>query len=188
MPPLLDLIVIGVVLVSAVLAMMRGFTREVLAIGSWGAAAVAAYLLYKQALPFAQQYIPNVQIATAVSVGGIFLVTLIIVSFITVKISDFILDSRIGAIDRSLGFLFGGARGLLICVIGFIFFTQLVGDKGMPDWVKQAKSRPMLESMQESLVAALPQEFIATLMDKIKKKGTGEGDTTTPPPDPQKRT
>ena len=33
--------------------------------------------------------------------------TLIVVSIITVKISDLILDSRIGAIDRTLGFVFG---------------------------------------------------------------------------------
>jgi len=44
MPSYLDLGVIGVVLVSAILSLMRGFTREVLAIGSWVAAAAAAYI------------------------------------------------------------------------------------------------------------------------------------------------
>ena len=42
MPSYLDLGVIAIVLISALLAMVRGFTREVLAIASWGAAAVAA--------------------------------------------------------------------------------------------------------------------------------------------------
>ena len=37
---LLDLLVIGIVLLSALLASVRGFTREVLAIGSWVIAAV----------------------------------------------------------------------------------------------------------------------------------------------------
>ena len=44
MPSYLDIGVIGVVLVSAVLSLMRGFTREVLAIGSWVAAAAAAFI------------------------------------------------------------------------------------------------------------------------------------------------
>ena len=34
-----------------------------------------------------------------------------------------ILDSRIGALDRTLGFLFGLARGLLIVVVAFLFFS-----------------------------------------------------------------
>ena len=46
-----------------------------------------------------------------------------------------ILDSRIGALDRTLGFLFGLARGLLIVVVAFMFFSWLVPDKQRPDWV-----------------------------------------------------
>ena len=48
----LDLVVLGVIFVSAVLAMMRGLTREVLAIGSWVAAAIIAYLFHKPVLPY----------------------------------------------------------------------------------------------------------------------------------------
>ena len=46
-----------------------------------------------------------------------------------------ILDSRIGALDRTLGFLFGLGRGLLIVVVAFLFFSWLVPDKQRPDWV-----------------------------------------------------
>ncbi len=44
----------------------------------------------------------------------VFLIALIVISFITMKIADFIIDSRIGALDRTLGFLFGAARGILL--------------------------------------------------------------------------
>ena len=67
------------------------------------------------------------------AIGGIFVVTLIIVSIITVKVSDLILDSRIGALDRTLGFLFGAARGFLICVIGWVFLNWLLQGKN-PEW------------------------------------------------------
>ena len=55
-----------------------------------------------------------------------FLGTLLIVSIITIRISDMILDSRIGALDRTLGFLFGLGRGLVIVVVAFLFFAWLV--------------------------------------------------------------
>ena len=108
---LLDLVVIGVVLVSALLAAVRGLTREVLAIASWAAAAIVAWIFHPQLLPFAQQHIPNKTVALVVVIAGLFLATLIIVSLITARISDFVLDSRIGALDRTLGFVFGAGRG-----------------------------------------------------------------------------
>ena len=53
---------------------------------------------------------------------------------------------RIGALDRTLGFLFGLGRGLLIVVVAFLFFTWLVPDKQRPDWVTNgAKSRVVLQ-------------------------------------------
>ena len=73
-------------------------------------------------------------------IGGVFLVTLLIVSVITVRISDMILDSRIGALDRTLGFLFGLGRGLVIVVVAFVFFAWLVPAGKQPEGVRNAKS------------------------------------------------
>jgi len=154
---ILDLAVIGVVLISALLAAVRGFTREVLAIFAWVAAAAAAWFLHPLVLPYAKQHIANPTVALVAALAGIFLVTLIVVSIITVKVSDLILDSRIGALDRTLGFVFGVGRGLLICVIGFVFLDWLVQGK-MPEWVAQARSRPMLAQTGESLKGMLPED------------------------------
>ena len=79
MPSYLDLGLIVVVLISALLSMLRGFTREVLAIASWAAAAAAAYLFHPMLLPTVKQYISNDKGALAVAAASIFLVTLVIV-------------------------------------------------------------------------------------------------------------
>ena len=65
----------------------------------------------------AKQYFNNDIVAAVAVVGGVFLVTLLVVSVLTIRISDMVLDSRVGALDRTLGFLFGLARGLIIVVI-----------------------------------------------------------------------
>src|SRR4051794_8008290 len=126
---ILDLVVIGVVLISALLAAVRGFTREVLAIVAWVTAAAVAWFLHPLILPRIKDHISNPTLALAAAIGAIFAVTLLIVSIITVKFSDFVLDSRIGALDRTLGFVFGAARGLLICVVGWVFLSWLVQGK-----------------------------------------------------------
>lgn len=184
---LLDLIVLGVVLISALLAAVRGFTREVLAIASWVIAAVAALMLHPQLLPIVKQHIGNPTVALAVSIAAIFLITLLIVSFITVRLSDLVLDSRIGAVDRTLGFAFGAARGLLVCIIAYIFFNWLVPEKMQPEWARSATIKPFLQSSGDKLMAMLPEDPEG-LISKYRNRpldgsdAPADGDTTAKPP------
>src|SRR5215216_4908301 len=100
---LLDIVLLAVMLISGLLAMIRGFMREVLSIASWAAAAIATIYAYPKLLPIAKQYFTNDYLAMGSVVGGVFLGTLILVSILTIKISDVVLDSRVGALDRTLG-------------------------------------------------------------------------------------
>ncbi|MFC0217502.1 membrane protein required for colicin V production [Pseudochelatococcus lubricantis] len=171
---LLDLIVIGVVLISSLLASVRGFTREVLAIVSWIAAAIAALYLHPFVLPHLEPYISNPTVAQVAAIAAVFIVTLVLVSFVTVQISDLILDSRIGAVDRSLGFVFGAARGILICAIAFLFFNWLVKPEAQPEWARDAKSRPLLQSTGDGLLALLPADFGNAILQKVKPQQAGD--------------
>ena len=183
MPSYLDLGLIVVVLISAFLAMLRGLTREVLAIASWGAAALAAIYLHPLALPYVKPYIAKDVIALGAAAAAVFFVTLIAVSLITIKLSDAILDSKIGALDRSLGFLFGAVRGLLLCVIAFVFFNWLVPAQTQPGWVKGARMRPLLQATGDRLMAVLPDDPEG-LLNKLKKpKSAGASEETVPDTD-----
>ncbi len=174
----LDVIVIVVVLISAVLAMVRGFVREVLSVASWVAAAAAAYYFYKSLLPLVAPYFDNKTIAIIVSAAAIFFVALIVASYITMKISDFVIDSRIGAIDRAFGFIFGAVRGVLLLVIALLFFNWLV--PAPPGWIADARTKPFLDNLGEQLMAALPADAEATLLKRIR--GGGNADDAANPP------
>ena len=163
---LLDGIVIGFTLVSAMLAMVRGFSREVLSIASWVAAGAAAFLLYPQVLPLVKPYIDNDKVALAAAAGAVFLVALIVVSLITMKVADFIIDSRIGALDRTLGFLYGAARGLLVVAVAMLFVDWLMGTR-LPPWIAEAKSRPLLEGIGARIEAMLPEDGDNSILKKI---------------------
>jgi membrane protein required for colicin V production len=177
----LDLVVIGIVLISALLAAVRGFTREVLAIVAWVVAAAAAWYLHPTALPIAQQYISSNTVALVAAIGGIFIVTLIIVSIITVQISDLILDSRIGALDRTLGLFFGAARGFLICVIGWAFLGWLLQGKE-PEWAASSRTRPAMENTRDNIIAMLPENAEALLQRLRNKEAPTEAEPAEPDP------
>ncbi len=166
---LLDIILIAVMLISALLAMIRGFMREVLSIAAWLIAAVVTLYSFSKVLPFAKTYFNNDIVAYAVVIGGTFLGTLLVVSIITVRFSDMVLDSRIGALDRTMGFLFGLARGLVIVVVAFLFFAWLVPDRSQPEWIRGAKSRVVLQGTGDWLMSMLPEDLDATISKRLKK-------------------
>lgn len=172
---LLDGILLGFTLVSAVLAMVRGFTREVLSIISWVAAAAAAYYFHPAILPYVQPYIDNAQLALLAAAAIVFFIALIIVTVVTMRIADFIIDSRVGALDRTLGFLYGAARGILVVAVGFLFFTWLVGSNP-PAWVTQAKSRPLLEGVGQWLESVLPDDPENSILNRIPGAGGSGGE------------
>ena len=167
---LLDGILLGFTLVSAMLAMVRGLSREILSIASWIAAAAAAFFFYPFVLPYVQPYIDNKQVAMVAAAGVVFVVALIIVTLITMKIADWIIDSRVGALDRTLGFLYGAARGILVVAVGLLVFNWLVG-ANPPAWVTQAKSAPWLENIGARLQALLPDDPENSILKRLSPGG-----------------
>jgi membrane protein required for colicin V production len=180
---LLDILLLVVMLISGLLAMIRGFMREILSIAAWGIAALVTLYSYAKLLPMAKQYFNSDMVATAVTVGGVFLLTLLIVSIITVRISDMVLDSRVGALDRTLGFLFGLGRGLIIVVVAFLFFAWLVPTKAQPSWVQNAKSRVVLQSTGQWLMSMLPDDPESTILKRLKKPKPEDQDAPDSNPD-----
>lgn len=178
---LLDIIVLGVMLLSGLLAMVRGFMREILSIAAWATAAIVTLTMYQRFIPMAKEYTDSDTIATVAVAAILFLGTLIVASVITVKVSDMILDSRIGALDRTLGFVFGLARGLLIVVVAFAFFNWLVVEKSQPNWVTSAKSLGVLKGTGEWLQRQLPEDVMSTISKRLGRDKRGTEDPEAPP-------
>lgn len=165
---LFDFILIGIMLLSGLLALMRGFTREVLSLVAWGLAAVATYFALKQdtLLTWAMQNVPYLDkdIIAKIAVGGaVFIIVLILVSIISVKISDYVVDSAAGAFDRTMGFIFGLARGFVFVAIAYLFYGWLLPFDKQEPWVRTATSLPLIKKTGEGLLALMPPDIAETL-------------------------
>jgi membrane protein required for colicin V production len=171
----LDVALLAILALSGIVAMYRGLTREVLSILSWLAAAGACVffvLKYKEeARGIADQFHAPVLVAQVAIGGIIFLIVLIIVHLITARISDTVLDSRVGAIDRILGLLFGLARGFVLVVIPFMFYESFVDkpEQQYP-WVRDAMSRPWIKSTGDSLKIMLQRMVPPSLMGQPEQQ------------------
>jgi membrane protein required for colicin V production len=171
---LLDIGLLVVMLISGILAMVRGFMREILSIAAWLIAAGVTLYGYARAEAYIRDYVSNDLLAKGIAIGGLFLLTLLIVSLFTIKISDLVLDSRVGALDRSLGFLFGLARGLVIMVVAFLFFAWLVPAKSQPEWVSGARSRVVLQATGDWLLSILPDDPETAILKRLRQPRGGE--------------
>src|ERR1035437_2905588 len=160
---LLDIILLVVMLISGLLAMIRGFMREILSIGAWGIAALVTLYSYSRVLPIAKQYVASDMVAAGVSIGAVFLITLLVVSIITVRILTI-------ALDRTLGFLFGLGRGLVIVIVAFLFFAWLVPERSQAEWVRGAKSKVVLQSTGQWLMSMLPDDPESTILKRLKRQ------------------
>lgn len=152
----LDVILVVIMLVSAFLAMLRGITREMLSIMSWALAALAALFIYPLYRDKLRQIIQPDILADGVLIVTVFVIVLIIVSLITVRLSDRVLDSRVGALDRTLGFVFGLARGLILVVIAYELLVAIMPKETLPKWVTEARSLTVIESTGRAIISLLP--------------------------------
>ena len=164
----LDAAMIAVCFISGLLAMYRGLAREILSIVSWlAAAAVGAWIFFTKkdlsADVAAQTGLPP-QIALAVVALVVALIVLIVVHLITARISDAILDSRVGMIDRVLGFVFGVGRGFILLVIPYMFYASFFPDEKQHfPWVRDAVSLPYIKSAGETIRSILVQYVPSSL-------------------------
>jgi membrane protein required for colicin V production len=158
---ILDFILFGIMIVSGLLALARGLTREVLSLVAWAAAAAAAYFAIKQQplMDLALPYVSKPIIAQIAVAAAAFILVLIIVSVISVKISDRVVDSRVGAFDRTLGLVYGLFRGFALVVIAYLFYAPLVPTERQDDWVKNAVTLPTIRSAGDFAIGLLPPQF-----------------------------
>lgn len=155
---IIDIGVVLVLLISGVLAYARGLVHEVLSIGGWIGAVLATIFFYPVIQPLARQFIP-IDLAADLSAGVvIFIVTLVILSLATRTLSSRVKDSALNVLDRSLGFLFGLARGALLVCVAYLGLEFLVPKSDQPEWITSARTMPVIVEGAAALIDIIPDD------------------------------
>lgn len=156
-----DLLVIGVVLVSGIIAFMRGFIREVLSLAGWVGAILVTLWGFTYARTYARTLIDNPLLADIAAGATLFVVSLVMFALVSNAFGNLVRNSGLNALDRSLGLVFGAARGLVIVALAYLALASWVwtSPAGRPDWITQARTLPLVEATAEKLRALAPPEF-----------------------------
>ena len=140
-----DLVVIGVLMLSALIGLSRGITKEVLSIAAWVVAAAATYRLYPDASAIARNYISPSSLADIAAGVGVFVLTLILLSMVFGAITNRVKGSVLGPVDRSLGVLFGLGRGALLVCLAYLVMALLLPPIDRPVFVRNGQTKPLVE-------------------------------------------
>ena len=156
---LADISVALILLVSALLAFLRGFFREVMAIAAWVGAFFVALYGFTHVQPYARDLMPIETVADLATGVGLFVVAVVIFSTISHALARSVTDSGLGAVDRALGFVFGLVRGPVIVCLIFLIIQWAIDDEPKPRWIAEARALRLVEKGAEMLVALVPENI-----------------------------
>jgi len=161
---IIDGVVAGVIVVSAILAYARGFVREALAIGGWIVAAIAAFVFAPNATPLIRE-IPHVgdfigdscELAVMAAFAAVFAIALVVVSLFTPVFASAVQRSAVGGIDAAGGFLFGVARGVLLVVVALIAYDRIAAQDPAA-MVADSRSAQVFARLQTRVETQIPAD------------------------------
>ena len=155
----LDLGVIGIVVLSAVFAFARGFVREALSIVAWVGAAAATLYGFNWAYAQIHPHVHDALLSQIIAGFGLFVVSLVILTIATGVIARMVHASGLSPIDRTLGFIFGLARGAFVVCLAYLLLDVFVPQTDRPDWLSKAKSEPFMLYGSNMLRTVLPESL-----------------------------
>ncbi len=153
---LVDLIVLGVLAISALLAFMRGFLREALGLAAWIGAVFLAVRLTPRAEPMAQRLLGSAGLAEPVAFGILFLLALILLSIVAGLLARTFRATGIGGLDRSVGVLFGVLRGAALVAVTYMLVSLVFVPRTWPNPVLAARSLPFAYQGARFIASLLP--------------------------------
>ena len=167
---LVDIGVAVVLLVSALLGLIRGFTRELFSILAWVGAAAVSYFAYPYVQPWLDDLIGIELLAELGSAVGVFIIAMIILTLVFAAVADKVRGERAGALDRSLGFLYGLCRGAVVVIAAYMIFSWFVPREEQWPWLLSARSIPAIQNASVTVENAIPDESWAWLSDTLDRQ------------------
>lgn len=163
----LDVVFLVIVGVSALVAIARGVTKELLSIIGWVLAGVSVYYLLPVVDPIMKKYIASEVLSGLVSGMVILIMFCIFWVLAADKISTQIRFSKLSALDRILGFIFGIFRGVVIVILLQIMISSLIPEESQKGVFAESRYFKLAGDAAGPIKGLIPEKWF----DDLKAKG-----------------
>jgi membrane protein required for colicin V production len=154
-----DLAIIALLVISGLLAFMRGLVRELLGIGSWIGAGFFATWAFPLVRDRVRGWLGSPDIGDPAAFAAMFLVAVVFLSVIAGMLGGVVRMSLLGGVDRTLGVVFGLLRGAVLVAFAYIAGGIIVPVERWPDAVLEARSLPYAFRGASLAVSLLPKDY-----------------------------
>ena len=134
-----DIVIIAVIIISGAFAFVRGFVQGTLSVVGWIGAAAATIYAFNDIQSLVLGFVENEPLAIGITIVGTFVITLVVLSLISHSIAVRVRASSVSALDRSLGFLFGLARGVVVVIAAYLALEWALPPEDQPVWLREAR-------------------------------------------------
>lgn len=165
----LDIAILVVFFVSALIGAMRGFTKELLSLFSWGGAIALSYIFLPIARGFVHPYIANPMMGDGAGFFCLFIGFLIILSIMANIIAGYIHETSFRGVDHSLGFGFGMLRGIVLISAVELLVSTFWPRHTQSATIQTARFIPMARKGGDTLLQILPVSARAWILEQAVK-------------------
>ena len=173
----LDVVFLVIVGVSALVAIARGVTKELLSITGWILAAVSVYYLLPVVDPIMKKYIASEVLSSLVSGMVILIMFCIFWVLAADKISTQIRFSKLSSLDRILGFIFGIFRGVIIVILLQIMISSLIPEESQKGVFAESRYFKLAGDASGPIKSLIPEKWFDDLKAKGESLGFGAAKT-----------
>jgi membrane protein required for colicin V production len=133
----IDLVIIGVIALSALISLIRGFVKESISLATWVIAGVLALRYFSPMADLLKPFIDTADLRDMVGGGILFVATLIVGAIVNFIVSQLVSKTGLSGTDKALGVVFGAARGVLIVTM-IVLLASLTPMPEAPWWQDSA--------------------------------------------------
>jgi membrane protein required for colicin V production len=145
--PLVDFIFLSLTIFSSLIGLSRGFVKEFLSLTKWLLSLYIAFVSFEKTKIILSNFLKDSEILDLIAAISTFLLIFLILSLIFNFVSKFLSLKGIGFIDKSLGFLFGSLRMILIFSLIFIIYTDIFYNQEKPTWFNDSYSIEYIDKL-----------------------------------------
>ena len=166
---IIDFAALIILVISGILATLRGMTREIMGLAGWPISILVARICAPYLSPLLEDLI-QIEGLTDILAWGIPFVAAVILWFVfSSLVSPGLSKAGLGSLDRWLGFLFGVLRGYVIVLVVYVGSVMVVaeGENNLPEIVIDAEITPALRGSAHLFAGVLPDDMRKMLIEKL---------------------
>ena len=144
-----DYVIVGIIAISALIGLARGFVREVLSLAIWGIAVILAVGFADDVATSLPKRVDGDSLRYATALALVFIGTLVVGALFQWIVTRLVQTTGLSGTDRLLGLLFGGLRGAVVCIVAVIALRPFAFEQ---PWWHASRGIPMLGAFEADVM------------------------------------